>query len=532
MEVDESFAEYVAVRWSMLYRLAVLLVGEDDADRLTQAALVQAYLEWADVEAAPSADDRVRAILAGTAGHEPPHELAADPDTTAPLEPTPQGRDRLWTTISALPPRQRTVLVLRHYEMLDDAEIGRAVKRSASEVRAEAGALEAGLDLAELRDELERRAEDAVVPLPPIAALVAQGHLARRQRVRRVTTRAVVVAAIVVVGVALATLLQSRSSDSPAPGAAEPTWVPPPFISQLPRGRPAEIAYAENNYLHLPGGRGIALDGNIATVVQTEHWAYVAYLSGKIVRVGLTTAELQTVAEVSGGQLVTDAAGDKVAWVAASTGRATVVVVPADGPPNGRIDNITTFPVKLRCCDNPFEINGITDDGHLIASLPAESRTWDWSFNGGGYVQEMSGLGNAVIHQVTARGLVAHYPPFQYALGQVLDGIFLQVSELAALDADFADPRGHRVVYADDEGEIHVREVDVRGRSRRPAQNIRMRLPTIDDGFAGVVWEDSGHVLLDLFDASMPGGSLVRCDVADGTCELADDLQSPHLLPR
>lgn len=44
MEVDESFAEYVAARWSMLYRLAVLLAGEDDADEVTQAGLVRAYL--------------------------------------------------------------------------------------------------------------------------------------------------------------------------------------------------------------------------------------------------------------------------------------------------------------------------------------------------------------------------------------------------------------------------------------------------------------------------------------------------------
>jgi hypothetical protein len=137
-----------------------------------------------------------------------------------------------------------------------------------------------------------------------------------------------------------------------------------------------------------------------------------------------------------------------------------------------------------------------------------------------------------VISQVTERGLVVHYPPLQYAVGQIEHDVFLQLAEIPALDADFTDPLGHRVVYADNTGDIQVREQNPRGRSRRAASTITLGLPKLDDGFSGLRWEDTEHVLLDVYDESMPDGALVRCDVRDGACELADDLEGPHLLPR
>jgi DNA-directed RNA polymerase specialized sigma24 family protein len=532
MDVDGSFAEYVAARWSMLYRLAALLVGEPDADDLTQEALVRAYLVWPDVEAAASADDHVRTILASTAVQET-KDAPVEPDSEQRLRAGATDRDKLWAAVSELTRRQRAVLVLRHYESLDDAEIGRTIKRSLSEVRSEAAALEAGIDLADLRDELYRRAEDVIVPLPPIAALVAQGHQARHRRARRAMTRGALVAAVVVVGVALATLVQGRSSDTPRPPrTTESPFVAPQFVSQLPRGRPADIAYTERRFLHLAGGRGVPLGGTPATIVQTPGWAFVAYLSGKIVRVNLSSAAMDLVAATSGGQLATDSAGRQVAWLSSGSGKATVVLASASAAASGRLDGVQSFPVTLRCCDNPFEINGITDDGQLVASLPAQNRAWVWDTRGNGHLHEISGLGNGVIGEVTATALVAFYPPSHYALGQVQDDVFLQSAELAALHADYSDPLGHRIVYADNEGDIHVREINARGRSRRPAGDIRMRLPTLDDGFADLRWEDGDHVLLDVYDESMPDGALVRCDVGDGACELADDLEGPHLLPR
>ena len=532
MGVDESFAEYVAARWSMLYRLAVLLVGEHDGDGLTQAALVKAYLIWPDVEEAASADDRVKAILAATAVHEP-RTPDDQPDAGA-RAGSSQG-DRLWALIAGLPPRQRAVLVLRHYERLTDDEIGHIVKASAGSVTAEAGALETGLDVDELRANLFARAEEVDAPLPPVEAMLARGRQARRSRGRRNAARAVGVAAVLAVLLGATAGVRAWTADDPPPphrGAATPAV--PQFISRLPRGHVPDIAYTERRFLHLPGSRGIPLDGQPAAVVQNAHSVFVAFLSGKIIEVDIATATVQTYVEKSGGQLVADPDGGQIAWLDSGVGPATVHLRSTGAADVTGTGDEQVFPVTLRCCDNPFRINGITQDGQLITSLPAENRAWVWDTRGvAPIVQEVSGMGNGTIHQVTPFGLVVQYPPFQYAVGQVEHGVFLQVAELAAGNADFSDPLGHRVVFADETGEVHVRERDSRGRrSQRFGPDVRMQLPTLRGGFAGARWEDKHHVLLDVYDASMPDGALVRCDVRTGVCELADDLEGPHLLPQ
>jgi RNA polymerase sigma factor (sigma-70 family) len=47
-------------------------------------------------------------------------------------------RDALWRLVRALPPRQRTVIVLRYYEDYDDATIAEMLQCSAGTVRTQA----------------------------------------------------------------------------------------------------------------------------------------------------------------------------------------------------------------------------------------------------------------------------------------------------------------------------------------------------------------------------------------------------------
>jgi hypothetical protein len=522
LEVDESFAEYVAARWSMLYRLALLLGGDAAAGDLTEAALVRAHVGWAEVQEAASADDHVKAILASTSVHGPPDQGAAE---SADAE-----SDRLWAEISRLPPRQRAVLVLRHYEGLSDAEIGRAVGCAASTVTAEAGALETGIDLTALHALLWQRAEDAVIPPPPVDALVERSHLERRRRRWRVARGTGIAAAVLVGAVAVAAFVQA-GSDAPRPTRPVPTAADVPrFLSSLPQGRRPRIPYSVRRFLYLPGGRGVDLDERPAAIATTPKWVYVAYLSGRIARVSTTTLVVEPVVEASGGQLVSDLAGKQVAWLSSGTGEAVANLRSADSSSEPSTSRVQPFPVLLRCCDDPFHLDGITEDGELIGSLPAENRAWVWDTGRGGIPREISGLGNGVISQVSDFGIVVHYPPTQYAVGQIEDGAFLQVGEIAAQQADFTDPLGHRIVYADEDGVIRVRERDVRGRSRRPAATVTLRLPALDGGYEGVRWEDEEHVILDVYDESAPDGALVRCDVGDGSCQLADELEGPHLL--
>ena len=532
MSVDESFAEYVAARWSMLYRLAVLLVGEEEADALTQTALVGAHAVWSEVQAAASADDRVKLLLASTFVRDA-KEGEVSPPALVEQSAEAAEHERLWAVITSLPRRQRAVLVLRHYEGLSDADIAGVVGSSTSAVTAEARALEVGLDLEDLRTELLRRAEDPLVPLPPIGALVERSHQAQRERRRRVLSRTAIAAAVVVVGLAVTTVVQGRSSDPSRPDPDASAADELNFLSSLPDGARPEFAYSVGDFLYLPGGRGVQLDETPSAIAEAGDWVYVAYLSGRIVRVGLKDPAVEPVAETSGGQLVADRGGSRLAWLASDVGAAEVHLESANPAYPVVGDDSQLFPARLRCCDNPFEINGITRDGEVVASLPVEGRVWVWDTDDpGSRVREITGIGNGVVSQVLKGALVVHDPPFQYAAGRIEDGAFLRVAEIAAVDADFSDPQGHRIVYADTAGEIHVREVTTRGRSRRGDPNIRLQLPTIDDGFSAVVWEDSFHVVLDVSDETAPDGALVRCNVTDGVCELADELEGPHLLPR
>jgi DNA-directed RNA polymerase specialized sigma24 family protein len=537
MDVDESFGEYVAARWSMLYRLAVLLAGEADADELTQAALVRAHVSWHEVDAAASADDEVKRILADTAVHEPapgPEAGSRTDEDDSGLR-NPLDRQHLWAALGELLPRQRAVLVLRHYEGLSDGEIARALGCPTSMVTEEALALETGIDLAELRDELVLRAEVAVIPLPPLDELVARGHQARRQRVRRTTGRSVAVAAVVVVGLALASVVQECTSGRAHPARpASAAVAVPRFLEMLPDGAPPRIAYSVRRSLHLGGGREVLLAEEPSAIVQTKKWLFVSYLSGSIVRVDLATAEIETIVNASRGELVTDPSGEHLAWLAAGAGPAVVdVQTVADGAV--LLDDRQTFPAEPRCCDNPFVVNGMTEHGQVIASLPAANRAWVWNTPDAGsndQVREISGLGNGVISQVTTEGIAAQYPPSHFAVGVLDDDVFLVRGEINAREADFGDPHGERVLYVDDTGEIHVREHSPRGRSRRGSQDIRLGLPALDQGYTSVRWEDPDHVLLDVSDASAPDGALVRCEVATGACAIAATLDGPHLLAR
>jgi DNA-directed RNA polymerase specialized sigma24 family protein len=535
MGVDESFAEYAAARWSMLFRLATLLAGAQGAEHLTRAALVRAYLAWPEVREAGAADGYVKRILANTAvkNQRGRAEEHLDPveDDAATSRP---GRAKLWAEIGALLPRQRAILVLRHYERLSDAEIAEAVGCSTSTVAAESLALETGIDLTDLRDELFLRSEEVLVPHPPLDSLVAAAHEERR-RLRRQSWRwAAGVATAVALGLVLVSVVQGLSGSGPS--APEPTSATTVrFLSMLPRGAPPRVAYSSGRSLRLGDGREVTLADEPSTIVQTTKWLYVAYLSGAIVRVDTINGELTTIAKHSSGELVTDPAGEHIAWLAAGAGEATVVVrTVADW--TVQLSDEQAFPAKPRCCDNPFVVNGMTLDGQVVASLPATHEAWTWSTPDAGttsQVHEIRGLGSGVIIDVSAAGIVIHRQPLQYIVGRVYDDArFVRDAALTAIDADFADPRGQRVVYADEVGEIRVREVEPPGRTRRQPQDIRMLLPTIGDGFSSVRWEDNDHVLLEVVDASMPDGAQVRCTVDTGACELAVVFNGPHVIAK
>ncbi|MFD5798995.1 MULTISPECIES: SigE family RNA polymerase sigma factor [Streptomyces] len=142
-QAQESFRQFVAGRSSALLKTAVLLSGGDQhaAEDLLQNALVKAAGRWQRID---EPEAYVRRILYRqqvsrwrlkwrrrevTVAELP--EAAAAPDASG----TAELRLVLRTALSRLTARQRTVLVLRYFEDLPEADVARLLGCSVGTVR-------------------------------------------------------------------------------------------------------------------------------------------------------------------------------------------------------------------------------------------------------------------------------------------------------------------------------------------------------------------------------------------------------------
>jgi RNA polymerase sigma-70 factor (sigma-E family) len=141
-----SFEEFVQDCSPRLFRTALLLAGQDEAaaEDLLQLALERAYRHWGRVCRSGEPERYVRRILAN-ASNDRWRRAIRRPER--PLRPEDAGpvaedqadtiaeRDFLMRTLAALPPRQRTVLVLRYFNDLPEAEIADALGCSVGTVK-------------------------------------------------------------------------------------------------------------------------------------------------------------------------------------------------------------------------------------------------------------------------------------------------------------------------------------------------------------------------------------------------------------
>jgi RNA polymerase sigma-70 factor (sigma-E family) len=142
-----TFEEYAFARTSALVRLARLLTDDEHrAEDLVQDVLARAYARWGRISRTDQPDAYVRRMLVN-AHHSwwrrrSSRELsvaavldrAADVDEAAGVAE----RDALWRLVRDLPARQRTVIVLRYYEDLDDTAIAEILACSTGTVRTHA----------------------------------------------------------------------------------------------------------------------------------------------------------------------------------------------------------------------------------------------------------------------------------------------------------------------------------------------------------------------------------------------------------
>ncbi len=156
-----TFQEYVSQRGHVLMRLAHVLTGGDAhaAQDLTQTTLVDVYRHWRRVRGAENSDAYVRRMMVNAhlrrlrlkSSAEIPAEAPADRGGTI-ADPADEvaARDETRRLLARLPPRARTILVLRYYADLDDNAIADLLRISPSTVRATASRALAGLRAAEV----------------------------------------------------------------------------------------------------------------------------------------------------------------------------------------------------------------------------------------------------------------------------------------------------------------------------------------------------------------------------------------------
>jgi RNA polymerase sigma-70 factor (sigma-E family) len=151
-----TFDEFVVSRSGRLLRTAYLLTRDwAAAEDLLQTALAKAWFAWHRLEADP--EPYVRRILANTYaswwrrrwnGEAPVAEgpqRGPGPDPHAAVD----ARDELWRSLGRLPKRQRTVLVLRYFEDLTEAETAEIMNCAIGTVKSQAAKALAKLRLDE-----------------------------------------------------------------------------------------------------------------------------------------------------------------------------------------------------------------------------------------------------------------------------------------------------------------------------------------------------------------------------------------------
>lgn len=360
-------------------------------------------------------------------------------------------------------------------------------------------------------------------------------------------------AAIVLVVVMVAFVVHAgRPSEPPAPTVSAAAATPasaPRSLRDLPDGAPAAWPYLRGRSLVL-AGREVGFDARPTAAVVAPHVVVVWLRDGRVVRVDPDSGRTAALPGSSSGPVVVDPGGNFAAWQSPSAGRAEVVVVSLRGRPV--VLDRQTFPAVPSCCDNPFQVLGLSQLADLYVSLPAFGRTWTWNIYEGqegvphevpdsdAFVLPVRGLeGGGHVVDVTAGEVVVLRAPetkrdlSEFSVGVARGGTYREREKVQAQLADFGDPRGRRVVYwtADGKGHLTLRTTGPGARHGADDTVLPLGLPAgLEVG--AVLWEGSDRFLVDVTEGSSGTRALVRCDARTGACELAGKLGRRVLLAR
>ena len=130
---DEEFAEFFSARFDQARRIVHAMCGDwSEAEEITQAAFVRVYARWSKIKLT-TAEAYLRTVLTRgfldtrRRGRAREQSVAEPPELPAPAQAGPEDRLTMRAALLAVPPGQRTVLVLRFVADLSVEQVAEAL---------------------------------------------------------------------------------------------------------------------------------------------------------------------------------------------------------------------------------------------------------------------------------------------------------------------------------------------------------------------------------------------------------------------
>ncbi|MBS2551801.1 SigE family RNA polymerase sigma factor [Catenulispora sp. NL8] len=144
---EAQFWEFVTGRRRGLVRVAFLLTGDHGlAEDFVQDALLQAYRNWRRIERSEQPEAYVRKIIVNLVNSRwrrlknrkvSFYSNVPDRPTTRDAHADVDRSDEVWRALATLPTGMRTVIVLRFYEELTEAETAAVLGKSVGTVKSQ-----------------------------------------------------------------------------------------------------------------------------------------------------------------------------------------------------------------------------------------------------------------------------------------------------------------------------------------------------------------------------------------------------------
>ncbi len=143
---DEEFAEFVSAALPRLLRFGLVLTGNPaTAEDLVQTALARSWRAWR-LHSIEDPQAFVRKVMVNSYASwyrlmATREALAASVAQTTVIDDEAtrvDDRDAVWRALLTLPPKQRTVIVLRYYEELSESEIAAVMGTTTGTVKSQA----------------------------------------------------------------------------------------------------------------------------------------------------------------------------------------------------------------------------------------------------------------------------------------------------------------------------------------------------------------------------------------------------------